>query len=107
MPAPSTGATANAATLLSAFGETVRFVDGSADIEGIFRYEESASWNPSTNDSELRHLPRLWVPDVSKGSLAAKQEIVIRTIHYFVRNIEPDEDGWLKCILEKAPVPSA
>ena len=104
---PSTGSAANAATLLSAFGEDVTLQDGSV-IQGVFRFGDEPFWDPVRLEGRQRESFALYVPTDQRGTLEAgtrdtDRTCTLRGVTYFVRSLSHDSDGWSRAVLTKTP----
>ena len=98
MAVPSTGSAVNAATFVSAFGETVTLEDGST-FKGVFRFHDDPFFDPTSLEGRQREFFALHVPTAELGSLVASQRVFLRGDSYFVRSLSNDSDGWSQLVL--------
>ena len=98
MAVPSTGSAANAATFVSAFGETIGLVDGTT-IKGVFRFHDDPFFDPTSLEGRQREFFVLHVPTAQLGTLVAEQRVTLRGDSYFVRSLSNDSDGWSQLVL--------
>ena len=102
MPIASTGATANALTFLSAYGETVARLDDGNSVRGIFRWQREKDIDP--NISRIIRTYRYHVPTVYLSTAELDSRIQIGLDFYNVAYIAEDEDGWHLLELHKLAV---
>ena len=99
MPRPSTGSPKNAATFLSAFGETVVLEPVAADqepvtIRGIFRQRRETTYD-GTTAREVTHTV-VYVPDSLRDGFEQGRSITARGQKWYVTGrAAVGEDGWV------------
>ena len=98
MAVPSTGSAANAATFVSAFGETIGLADGTT-IKGVFRFHDDPFFDPTSLEGRQREFFTLHVPTDQLGTLEDAQRVTLRGDSYFVRSLSNDSDGWSQLVL--------
>ena len=100
MPLISTGNPFNAAAFLRMFGEAVTLPDGTT-IQGIFKIAPAHEAVELESPDIRYYTYHLWVPTISRGSLAAKQTIRVRGHNFYIVDMWEDSDDWIEAVLSR------